>query len=365
MKLKELISHLETLAPPAYQEAYDNSGLLFGDPEHTLTGAIISIDCTEEVVEEALQKGCNLIISHHPLIFKGIKRLSTSNYVERTLIKAIKSDIAIYAIHTNLDHVVHGVNKALGDKLGLQNLRILAPKSCLLKKLSTYCPTEHCDSLKNALFAAGAGQIGNYAECSFSLAGQGSFTPQKGAKPFVGTIGTRQVEAETKIEVMYPQHLERLVLQALKQNHPYEEVAYYLHELSNAHPEVGAGMIGELTEPQDEHTFLQLVKKQLGVPVIKHTHLLGKKVKKVAICGGSGSFLCAQAQAAGADLFITADYKYHEFFDADHKIVIADVGHFESEQFTQTLLFESITKKFPNFALHLTEQVTNPIKYLI
>lgn len=365
MKLKELSTYLEELAPLAYQEAYDNSGLLVGHPDSTITGAIISLDCTEEVVEEAIQKGCNLVISHHPLVFKGLKRFTGTNYVDRTLIKAIKNDIAIYAIHTNLDHVFNGVNKALGEKLGLQNLQILAPKSGLLKKLSTYCPNEHVDSLKAALFAAGAGTIGNYAECSFSLLGEGTFTPQNGAQPVVGTIGKPELAAETKLELLYPKHLEGAVLLALKQAHPYEEVAYYLHELSNAHQEVGSGMIGDLTESTDEKTFLQFVKKQLGVPVIKHTKLLAKKIQKVAICGGSGSFLIPQAQAAGADLFITSDCKYHEFFDADNKMLLADVGHFESEQFTQTLLFETITKKFPNFALHLTEQVTNPIKYLI
>jgi dinuclear metal center YbgI/SA1388 family protein len=365
VKLQELCSYLESVAPLAYQESYDNSGLLFGNPDTIIRGAIISLDCTEEVVDEAIKKGCNLVISHHPLVFKGLKRFTGSSYVDRTLIKAIKNDVAIYAIHTNLDNVTAGVNKALADKIGLHNLRILAPKSGILKKLVTLCPTQHADAVRTALFNAGAGQIGHYAQCSFNVAGEGTFTAQEGANPFVGSIGIPQTEAELRIEVLYPEHIEKTVLSALKEAHPYEEVAYFLQTLSNSHQEIGSGMIGELPEAQDALAVLQHIKSQLGVPVIRHTQLLEKKIKKIAICGGSGSFLLPNALAAGADMFVTADYKYHEFFDADKQVVIADVGHFESEQFTQMLLFETITKNFPNFALHLTEQVTNPIKYLI
>lgn len=365
MKLKELCTYLESVAPLAYQESYDNSGLLVGNPDTIIRGAVISLDCTEEVIDEAIKKGCNLIISHHPLVFKGLKRFTGSGYVDRTLIKAIKNDVALYAIHTNLDNVANGVNKALAEKIGLQNLRILAPKSGVLKKLVTLCPHQQADAVRAALFAAGAGQIGHYAQCSFNVAGEGTFTAQEGANPFVGNIGTPQKEAELRIEVLYPEHIEKTVLLALKATHPYEEVAYFLQTLSNSHQEIGSGMIGELPEAQDALAVLQHIKSQLGVPVIRHTQLVEKKIKKIAICGGSGSFLLPNALAAGADLFVTADYKYHEFFDADKQLIIADVGHFESEQFTQMLLFETITKNFPNFALHLTEQVTNPIKYLI
>jgi dinuclear metal center YbgI/SA1388 family protein len=365
VKLQELCTYLESVAPLAYQESYDNSGLLFGNPNTIIRGAIISLDCTEEVIDEAIKKGCNLVISHHPLVFKGLKRFTGSSYVDRTLIKAIKNDVAIYAIHTNLDNVADGVNKALADKIGLRNVRILAPKSGILKKLVTLCPTQHAHAVRAALFNAGAGQIGHYAQCSFNVAGEGTFTAQDGANPFVGNIGIPQTEAELRIEVLYPEHLEKTVLSALKEAHPYEEVAYFLQTLSNSHQEIGSGMIGELPEAQDPLAVLHHIKSQLGVPVIRHTQLLEKKIKKIAICGGSGSFLLPNALAAGADMFVTADYKYHEFFDADKQVVIADVGHFESEQFTQMLLFETITKIFPNFALHLTEQVTNPIKYLI
>lgn len=365
MKLNELTGFLESIAPLAYQEDYDNSGLLVGHPDQEISSAIISLDCTEAVLDEAIRKGCNLIISHHPIVFEGLKKFNGKNYVERVVMKAIKHDIALYAIHTNYDHVLDGVNKALCQKLGLQNLQILAPKLGILKKVVTYAPLDKAEQVRAALFTAGAGNIGKYSECSFNLEGEGTFKAGSGAKPFVGKVGERHRESETRIEVIFPAYAESEVLKALFEAHPYEEVAYDLYALSNTYQDVGWGMLGELPQEQDELEFLKMVKSQLACAVIRHTDLLGKKVKKVAVCGGSGSFLLANALQAGADFFITADYKYHEFFDAEGRIVIADVGHYESEQFTQSLLFESISKKFPNFALHLTEQNTNPIKYLI
>lgn len=365
MKLKEITRFLEEIAPLAYQEDYDNSGLLVGDPNADITAALISLDCTETVLDEAIRKGCNLIVSHHPIVFKGLKKFNGKNYVERVVMKAIKHDIALYAIHTNLDNVMHGVNRALGEKLGLTQLQILAPKTGILKKLITYVPQSHADAVRAALFAAGAGHIGDYDECSFNIDGFGTFKAGQGANPFVGKIGEQHRESETKIEIVYTYDIENQILAALFEAHPYEEVAHDLYVLSNTHPQIGSGMLGYLAQEQNELDFLNMVKAQLGVPVIRHTALKGKKVKKVAVCGGSGSFLLPWALRAGADMFITADYKYHEFFDADSQIVIADVGHYESEQFTQTLLFETITKKFPKFALHLTEQHTNPINYLI
>ena len=278
--------------------------------------------------------------------------------------KAIKHDIALYAIHTNYDNVLHGVNHALGEKLGLQNLQILLPKSGILKKLVTYAPLAQAEAVRAALFSAGAGNIGHYSECSFNLEGTGTFKAGTEAKPFVGKPGEHHRESEVRIETIYPANTESAILKALFEAHPYEEVAYDLYQLSNNYQEVGSGMLGFLAQEQDESSFLKMVKNTLGCGVIRHTGLMGKKVKKVAICGGSGSFLLPQAIRSGADMFITADYKYHEFFDAEGKIVIADVGHFESEQFTQMLLFESISKKFPKFALHLTEQNTNPVNYL-
>ncbi len=365
MRLKEITDFLETLAPLAYQEEYDNSGLLVGSSDEDVKSALISLDCTEAVLDEAIRKGCNLIISHHPIVFKGLKKFNGKNYVERVVMKAIKHNIALYAIHTNYDNVLDGVNKALADRLGLKNLKPLAPKSGILKKLVTFCPSAQATEVRQALFTAGAGNIGNYSECSYNTEGLGTFKAGPGSAPFVGQQGEQHRESETRIEVIFSIASEGKVLKALFETHPYEEVAYDLYPISNAHPQVGSGMLGDLENPMNELDFLKLVKKQLNCSLIRHTNLLGKEIQKVAICGGSGSFLLPQAIQAGASVFITADYKYHEFFDAEGRIVIADVGHYESEQFTQTLLFERISEKFPNFALHLTEQNTNPVNYLI
>ncbi|WP_295770735.1 Nif3-like dinuclear metal center hexameric protein [uncultured Mucilaginibacter sp.] len=365
MKLHELISYLESFAPLSYQEDYDNSGLIVGQASKEINQALISLDCTEAVVDEAIRTGCDVIISHHPIVFKGLKKFNSKSYVERVVEKAIKHNIALYAIHTNLDSVINGVNARIGEVLGVQNLRILSPKNGILKKLVTYVPGSHAATLRNALFAAGAGNIGNYSECSFNANGTGTFKAGQDSNPYVGNIGEQHQEAEVRIETVYPAQLESKILMALFLNHPYEEVAYDLYTLTNQHQQVGSGMIGELDIPLAENDFLTLLKTKMHAAVVRHTELLGKPIKKVAVCGGSGGFLLKQAIAAGADIFITADYKYHEFFDAEGKIIIADIGHFESEQFTQHLLYEIIQKKFSNFALRLTEINTNPIKYFI
>ncbi len=365
MKLSQLTTYLESLAPLAYQEDYDNAGLIVGHPDMEIHQALISLDCIEAVVDEAIATGCQLIISHHPIVFKGLKKFNGKTYVERVVEKAIRNNIALYAIHTNLDNIHTGVNARICQTLGLNNCRVLAPKQGLLKKLVTYVPNTHAEQVRNALFHAGAGNIGNYSECSFSSAGSGTFKGGDDTTPYVGEPGERHTESEIKIETIYPANLESRILMALVLAHPYEEVAYDLYNLTNQHQQVGSGMIGELEIPMDEEKFLFMVKDKLNADVIRHTELRRKTVKKVAVCGGAGGFLLKQAIAAGADFFVTADYKYHEFFDADGKIVIADVGHFESEQFTQQLLCEIIQKKFSNFAVRLTEINTNPVKYYI
>jgi dinuclear metal center YbgI/SA1388 family protein len=365
MKLSQLTAYLESLAPLAYQEDYDNAGLIVGHPDQEIHQALISLDCIEAVVDEAIATGCQLIISHHPIVFKGLKKFNGKTYVERVVEKAIRNNIALYAIHTNLDNIHTGVNARICQTLGLQNCHILAPKQGLLKKLATYVPDAHAERVRNALFHAGAGHIGDYSECSFSNAGSGTFKGGDDTNPYVGEPGERHTESEVKIETVYPANLESKILMALVLAHPYEEVAYDLYALTNQHQQVGSGMVGELEVPMDEEKFLFLVKDRLQAQVIRHTELRRRAVKKVAVCGGAGGFLLKQAIAAGADFFITADYKYHEFFDADGKIVIADVGHFESEQFTQQLLLEIIQKKFSNFAVRLTETNTNPVKYYI
>lgn len=365
MKLREITSFLESIAPAAYQEDYDNSGLIVGHSDMEITGALISLDCTELIVEEAIQHGCNLIISHHPIVFKGLKKFNGNNYVERVVIKAIRHEIAIFAIHTNLDHVFEGVNRKICDRLGVKNCRILNPKSAILRKIVTFCPLSHSEIVRKAMFDAGAGNIGQYSDCSFNLEGTGTFKAKDGTSPFVGEIGKQHHEREIRMELIYPSYLEKNILAALHQSHPYEEVPYDLYSLNNQYAQVGSGMIGSLDSEMDELDFLKFVKERLKTKVIRHTALRSEKIRTVAVCGGSGSFLLQNAIRAGADIFITADFKYHEFFDAEGKILIADVGHFESEQFTQELLLELITEKFPNFALRLTLQNTNPVNYLI
>ncbi|MDF2518090.1 MAG: NGG1p interacting factor 3 protein, partial [Sphingobacterium sp.] len=356
MKIKAVIQHLEHLAPLDLQETYDNAGLIVGNADQEITKVLISLDCTEEVVQEAIEKGCNLIISHHPIVFKGLKKFNGKNYVERTVIKAIENGIALYAIHTNLDNVTGGVNSKIADKLGLVNQAILESKPNVLRKMVVFVPRSHVEEVRQALFDAGAGQIGkHYDQCSFNTAGYGSFRPLAGAEPAIGEIGTQERVEETRIEVIYKRSIERKLLLALYEAHPYEEVAYDLFDLQNTAGEIGAGMIGNLSEPMDELEFLAYLKENLKLNVIRHTALLGKKVSRVAVCGGAGGFLLGAAKRSGADFFVTADYKYHEFFDAEGEIVIADTGHFESEQFTQELLYDIITKKFPNFATLTTE----------
>lgn len=365
MKLSVLIRHLEAFAPLNYQEDYDNSGLIVGDPNEEIQGALVALDCLENVVDEAILHNCNLIITHHPIVFKGLKKITGKNYVERVVLKAIKNGIALYAIHTNLDHVQYGVNGVISSRLGLKNTKILSPKSAILKKLVTFCPTAQADMLREALFAAGAGNISNYSECSFNAEGFGTFKGGEDTDPFVGEKGIPHREPEVRIETIFKIQDQRRVLLALFEHHPYEEVAYDIYPLENTLDNVGAGMIGWLEEALDGPEFLRLLKNNMDATVIRHTRLLPKKIRKVAVCGGSGSFLLMEAIAAGADAFVTADFKYHEFFDADEKIVIADIGHFESEQFTSDLLIDIIQEKFPNFAIRLTEHNTNPINYFI
>ncbi|WP_343531120.1 Nif3-like dinuclear metal center hexameric protein [Pedobacter sp.] len=365
MKLKKLIESLEQWAPLNYQEDYDNAGLIVGSPDDEIHAALVSLDCTEQIVDEAIEKHCNLIISHHPIVFKGLKKLNGKNYVERVVMKAIKNNIALYAIHTNLDSVATGVNAKICERLGVENTQILVPKSGILKKLVTFCEHKDAEQLRNALFAAGAGNISHYSDCSFNLEGVGTFKGDEQSNPTLGKAGVREYANETRIEVIFKIQDERRLLSTLFENHPYEEVAYDIYALENKLQSVGSGMVGTLPEEMDGADFLRLVKTQMDASVLRHTDLLPKKIKKVAVCGGSGSFLLKNAIAAGADAFVTADFKYHEFFDAEDKIVIVDIGHFESEQFTSNLLIDNIQEKFPNFAIRLTEHNTNPINYFI
>lgn len=363
VKIKDITQYLETIAPLALQESYDNSGLLVGNKDTEVTQALISLDCTEDVVQEAINKGCNLIISHHPIIFGGLKRLNGNNYIERTVIKAIQNNIALYAIHTNLDNVLNsGVNEKIAQKLGLENVKILSLKADLLCKLVTFCPTAQAPQVRQAIFNAGAGTIGQYDECSFNSEGIGTFRGGEGTNPVAGNAGTQHQEQEIRIETIFPAYMQGAVISALLQAHPYEEVAYDIYPLKNKHPQTGAGIIGQLSTAMEADAFLQHLKTQLKAEGIRYTPI-NKKIQKVAVCGGSGSFLLRDAISQNADAFVTADFKYHQFFDAENRLMIVDVGHYESEQYTIELLAEILNKKFSTFAVLFSEVNTNPIKY--
>jgi len=357
MKIKDITQYLETIAPLAYQESYDNAGLIVGNPEAECEKALLCLDSIESVVDEAIELGCNLIIAHHPIVFGGLKKLTGKNYIERTVIKAIKNDIAIYASHTNLDNVRNGVNGKIAEKLGLVNCEILAPKKNLLKQISVLCPLAQADGLRQALFNVGVGYVGDYESTSFNVLGVSTFENPD--------LAQQAQQGEIKIEAVFAAPIEGKVLRAIHKAHPHAKPSYTITALENRYQQVGSGMIGYLEEPINEREFLKLLKNNMQTPCVRHTPLRRKKVKKVAVCGGAGSFLLKTAIARGADVFVTGDYKYHQFFDAEGKIVIADIGHYESEQFTMELFQELLQKKFSNFAAVLSNINTNPVKYFI
>ncbi len=364
MKIKDIINVLEDFAPLAYQESYDNAGLIIGNKNSETNGALLCIDVTEEIIDEAIKKDANLIVSHHPIVFSGLKKITGKNYIERIIIKAIKHDIAIYASHTNIDSVIGGVNSKICEKIGLKNCKILSPISNGLQKLVTFVPEDHADKVRTALFNAGAGNIGEYDSCSFNTKGEGSFRASDNANPFVGEIGKLHTEPEIRIETIFPKSIKSKIINSLLSNHPYEEVAYDIYPLENKYNKIGIGMIGELEISEDELPFLNRIKDIFNAKSIRYTNFLNKKIKKVAVCGGSGSYLLNNAITSNADIFITGDYKYHQFFDAEGKIIIADIGHYESEQFTKEIFYEILTKNLPKFAIYLSEINSNPINYL-
>lgn len=362
--IQHIVEALEAWAHPSLQESYDNAGLLTGEGSTICSGVLITLDCTEAIIDEAIERGCNLVVAHHPPIFKGLKRLTGRTYVERTIIKAIRMGVAIYAIHTNLDNVITGVNKIIAGRLGLQNLSILDPKREVLQSLTFFVPKENTQEVLSAMYAAGAGQVGNYDHCSFRVAGTGTFRPNEEANPTIGEQGEDESVAEDRVEVIIPNYLAGKVMQAMRHAHPYEEVAYFMHRLENTHQEYGSGMVGTLAEPMEPMAFLQHVKERMQAGCVRYTALPDKPVERIAICGGAGSFLLHKAIAAGADVFISADFKYHEFFDAEQRIIIADIGHYESECFTKDLIYERLSEKFSNIALYQSAIRTNPISYL-
>ena len=363
MIVQDVINHLEELAPLAYAEDFDNVGLLVGDKHTKITGILVTLDTLETVVDEAIQEKCNLIVSFHPIIFKGLKKLTGKTYVERVVMKAIKHDIAIYSMHTALDNAFNGVNDVICNQLNLKNKRILIPQSETIKKLTTYVPKDEAEHLRTALFSSGAGSIGNYSNCSFNVEGYGTYKGNENSNPTKGQKERLHTEAETKITITFPKHLESQIIQSLFKNHSYEEVAYEVTTLENKNQQIGMGMVGELEESMSELNFLAFIKDKMNTKCIRHSSFLNKKIKKIAVLGGSGSFAIEAAKHAGADAFITADLKYHDFFMAENNILLADVGHYESEQFTKNGLVAHLTKKITNFAIILSNTNTNPVKY--
>lgn len=365
LKLKEIIQVLEDWAPPSDAEDFDNVGLQVGHLEQDINKALITLDITDEVMDEALEADANLIITFHPLIFKGLKKLSGNNRIERLVVKAIQNNIAIYAIHTNLDAQIDGVNGMIAEKLGLQNCEILIPKQDDLFKLIFFVPKGEADMVKEAIFSTGAGTIGNYAECSFNSQGQGTFKPIKKANPTLGSLNQRHTEPETKVEILLQQKDINAAIGAMMQAHPYEEVAYDLILLKNKNKTKGMGQIGTLSKPMKAVDFVNFVKEKLETKVVRHSSLIQKPIEKVAVLGGSGAFAIANAKAVNADAFVTADLKYHDFFLAENQILLCDTGHFESEQFTKNLITRYISEIFPNFAVLISNINTNPVNYYI
>jgi dinuclear metal center YbgI/SA1388 family protein len=363
MTVQEVCKSMEMWAPLSWQESYDNAGLLCGSKSQQVTGVLISLDCTEEVVQEAMEKGCNMIVAHHPIVFKGLKSLTGKNYVERTMILAIKNDIAIYASHTNLDHAPKGVSYQLAQQLGLQNGRVLRPFKQALKQLTYYVPVDAAEQTRKALHEAGAGNIGNYSACSFSQEGTGRFTPNQGANPAIGSINQAEQVKEDMVQMIFPAHLENSILRALTTAHPYEQVAYYVTSLDNTWDEVGSGYIGELPEAMESNKFSKYLKEKLHLGQFRHTTWIGKPIQRIAVCGGAGSFLLADAIQAGADVFISGDFKYHEFFDAENHLTICDIGHYESEIMIKDSIHEYLSNNFSTFAVLKSMTHTNPVSF--
>lgn len=361
--IRDVVECFEAIAPAALQEKYDNSGLIIGSPETEVTAALLTIDVTDAVVDEAIEKNCGLIIAHHPVIFSGIKSLTGKTDVERAVIKAVKNDIGVLAVHTNIDAIAGGVNNKISEKLGLLNTRVLKPTDGMLKKLVTFIPVEDAEKVRAAIFSAGAGHIGNYDWCGYNIEGTGSFRGGVHSNPYVGEKGSVHYEKEIRFETIFPAWLQQKVIKALYSSHPYEEIAYDIYPLDNKFGKAGMGMIGDLPVPLPEKEFLKNIKKIFNSGCIRHTALRGKEVSKVAVCGGAGSFILNEAIAGKADIFISSDFKYHQFFDAEGKIVIADIGHYESEQFTKELFYEILAKNLPKFAVRFSEVITNPVYY--
>lgn len=363
IKLEKIIEVIEQIAPVPLQESYDNSGLLVGNREDLITGALISLDLTEEVIDEAISLNYNLIITHHPPIFKPLKKLTGSDVTEKCIIKAIRNDIALYCAHTNLDNSIDGVNAILAQKIGIIPTGVVQPLKGMLRKLVVFVPESHHESVREAIFRAGAGEIGNYDNCSFNTSGNGTFRAGKGSYPYIGEIGELHSEPEIKIETILPFWLESKVLKAISETHPYEEVAWDSYSLTNDFWGAGSGLIGKLVDPMSELELLKRLKSVLSIPFLKHSPFTNKMVETIGICGGSGNFLIRDAISKKCDVFITGELKYHDYFSAESRILLIEAGHYETEQFTKELLYQILKEKFSTFALQISGINSNPVNY--
>lgn len=365
MTIGHIISVLEAFAPVALQESYDNCGLILGSALDECRGALLTVDCTEAVVDEAIARDCNLIIAHHPLIFKGIRRLNGRTDQERTVLKAVRNNIAVYACHTCLDSAPGGVSQRMAGMLGLESVAPLEQPQGKLLKLTAYVPEADADSLRLALADAGAGEIGNYDFCSYTVNGIGRFRAKSGANPYVGEIGEIHSENEECVQVVLPAWRRGAVERALLQTHPYEEPAYEFITLDNAPVMTGLGAVGILTEPVTPAQLVAKVKETFGSPVARcSAYPSDSQIRRVAVCGGSGASLIGRAIAAGAQSIVTSDVKYHDFVDYAGDILIIDIGHHESENCAKSIFFDIISEKFPKFALWYAKADVNPINYL-
>ena len=363
MRIQKIIDVIEEWAPPSHAEDFDNVGLIIGDPHLECKGVLVTHDTLENVVEECIKKDFNLIVSFHPIIFSGLKKLTQSTYVEKTVSKAIKNDICVYAIHTALDNHRFGVSHALAENLGLNNIEVLSPKEKTIRKLTTYAPKNEAPMLLKKLYDAGAGKIGNYKECSFITTGKGTFKGNEKSNPNLGTKGEKTEVDEIQINLIFDFSSQQKILDTLFEAHSYEEVAYEVFSLENKNQTIGMGSVGQLENEMDEEEFINWVQNKLNIDMVRHSKKIGKKIKKVAVLAGSGSFAITKAKSANADAFITADLKYHDFFQAENKILLIDAGHYETEQFTKKLIHDNLIKKLPNFAIALSESITNPVNY--
>lgn len=361
--VKDIVKVLDTLAPPGLQESWDNAGLIAGSPEQEVSGVLVSLDITPAVVDEARNLGFNMIVSHHPPVFGGLKKFTGQSFAERVIVSAIRNDIALFSAHTNLDAVMDGVSGKIADRLGLTGRQVLVPGSGGLLKLVCFVPQAYAAAVSEAIFRAGAGTIGRYDQCSFQVAGTGTFRAGEGAHPYTGSVGKLSREPEIRLETILPGYLEKAVVDAMIDAHPYEEVAYDLYPLNNVNPLHGFGLTGQLPDETTGEAFLEQLKDLFGTPVIRHSALPGNSIRKIAVCGGSGSEYLSLAFARGCQAFVTSDIKYHHWFEVPESMLVADVGHFESEQFAMITLRDSLIENFPNFAVRLTEVYTNPVHY--